>query len=83
MVKAGFTVSTPTVRVVGVEGALFTVSSVLDGTTIVAVERGVVSVGSLRAGAETFTLTEGRRARFDHRGGGEIDPSPWSNGAQF
>ena len=73
VVKEGFAVRTPTAQATGRRGAVFRVRVVLDGTTTVAVERGSVTVESLRGRGDPLVLTEGGRARFDARGGREVD----------
>lgn len=69
VLEDGFPIRTPVVQVKGTPGTVFRTRVVLDGTTIVEVERGQVEVVSLVAEGRRWSLKAGDMGRFDRQGG--------------
>ena len=69
VVEDGFVIRTPVVEVNGAPGSVFRTRVVLDGSTIIEVERGQVEIVSLVAEGKWWSLRAGDLGRFDRQGG--------------
>ena len=63
-----FPVMTPSARVIGERTAVFTVRVVLDGSTVVEVERGTVRVTAMAGSGPALVLRRGESARIEIAG---------------